>query len=350
MKAAFKNSIIKGISTAIPRDVFELSSLGSQYGEDEVRRIIASTGIQKIRLARGGQCTSDLCAIAAEALLEKLEMNPLTIDGIVFVSQTPDYKMPATSTILQHRLGLPTTAVAFDINYGCSGFVYGLYQASMMIEAGGCERVLVCAGDTSTRMVHRGDRSVRMVFGDGGSATLVEKGESTTHFILRTDGSGADHLIIPAGGSRKPTSKETSLPIEVEDGNIRNEETVRMNGMEIMSFALREIPPMVEELLDQTGWRKDEVGTYALHQANAFMLEYLRKKMKLQKPVVPIAVSDVGNTGPASIPLMLCIKHRELSSNHQLQKVICCGFGVGLSWASCSLDLASTLILDPIEA
>ena len=121
----------------------------------------------------------------------------------------------------------------------------------------------------------------------------LKKENLSSHFILRTDGSGADHLIIPAGGSRKPISKETSLPIEMEDGNIRNEETVRMNGMEIMSFALREIPPMVEELLDQTGWRKDEVGTYALHQANAFMLEYLRKKMKLQKPVVPIAVSDV---------------------------------------------------------
>ncbi|WP_342432767.1 ketoacyl-ACP synthase III [Neobacillus sp. FSL H8-0543] len=350
MRARFKNSIIKGISTAIPKDIFDFNTLAADFGNEEVKRIVASTGIEQVRVAREGQCTSDLCVAAAENLFAKLEVNPSTIDGIVFVSQTPDYKMPATSVLLQHRLGLPTTAVAFDINYGCSGFVYGLYQASMMIEAGGCERVLVCVGDTSTRMVHPGDRSIRMVFGDGGSATLVEKGESTSHFILRTDGSGAENLIIPAGGSRKPISDGTSIPIEAEDGNIRNEETVRMDGMEIMSFALREIPPMIDELLNVTGWRKDEVGTYALHQANKFMLEYLRRKIKLQKNSVPISVANVGNTGPASIPLMLSIKRQELSESNQLQKVICCGFGVGLSWASCALDLSSTLISDPIEA
>nr|WP_263325087.1 ketoacyl-ACP synthase III [Neobacillus sp. Marseille-Q6967] len=350
MNSKFTKSVIRGIASSIPSDFFDLSSLSLLYGTEDVKKIIASTGVEQIRVAKEGQCTSDLCVAAAEGLLSKLEVNPSTIDGIVFVSQSPDYKMPATSVLLQHRLGLPTTAVAFDINYGCSGFVYGLYQASMLIEAGGCERVLVCVGDTSTKMVHPGDRSVRMVFGDGGSATLVEKGESLSRFILRTDGSGAEHLIIPAGGSRKPISEETSLPIEIEDGNIRNEETLRMNGMEIMSFVLREIPSMIDELLHETGWKKEEVGTYAFHQANKFMLEYLRKKMKLPKNSVPIAVSKVGNTGPASIPLMLSIKQQELAENGQLQKVICCGFGVGLSWASCSLDLSSTLILDPIEA
>lgn len=349
MNAMFRKSIIKGISAAIPSGQLDLKSLGSLYGEEEVKRIIASTGIEQVRTAKEGQCTSDLCASAAELLLERLEVNPSTVDGIVFVSQTPDYIMPATSALLQHRLGLPTTAAAFDINYGCSGFVYGLYQASMMIEAGGCERVLICAGDTSTRLVHPNDRSVRMVFGDGGSAALVEKGESQSFFLLRTDGSGADNLMVPAGGARNPISEQTSIPTEAEDGNIRNEETLYMNGMEIMTFALKEVPAMINELLEETGWKKDEVGTFALHQANKFMLEYLRKKMKLQKTSVPIAVSTVGNTGPASIPLMLTIKHKELSEGNQLEKVICCGFGVGLSWAACSLDLSRAVILDPIE-
>lgn len=349
MKSTFLNSVIKGISTAVPSELFDLNLLSNYYGPDEVKRIIASTGIEQIRVAKEGQCTSDLCFAAAKGLLERLEVQPTTISGIVFVSQTPDYKMPATSVLLQHRLGLPTTAVAFDINYGCSGFVYGLYQASMMIEAGGCERVLVCVGDTSTRIVHPKDRSVRMVFGDGGSATLVEKGQSSSSYLLKTDGSGAEHLIIPGGGFRNPSSEETSLQKEAEDGNIRTEENVRMNGMEIMSFALREIPNMINELLRETGWEKDEVGTYALHQANTFMLEYLRKKMKLNKDSVPIAVSNVGNTGPASIPLMFSIRHQELTNRNQLQKVVCCGFGVGLSWAACSVDLSSTIILDPIE-
>lgn len=349
IKTSFNKTAIKGIATAIPGNKLDLNTLGSQYGTEDVARIIASTGIEQVRVAEDDQCTSDLCAAAAEELLNKLEIDPQTIDGIVFVSQTSDYKMPATSVLLQHRLGLPTTAVAFDINYGCSGYVYGLYQASMMVEAGGCERVLVCVGDTSTRLVHPGDRSVRMVFGDGGSATLVERGEATSNFVLRTDGSGAEHLIVPAGGSRKPISEETSLPSELEDGNIRSEENIYMNGMEIMSFALREIPLLMDELLEDTGWEKDEVGTFALHQANKFMLDYLRKKMKLQKEAVPIAVSHVGNTGPASIPIMFSIKHKELAEKNQLQNVVCCGFGVGLSWAACSLDLSSTLILDPVE-
>ncbi|WP_082034253.1 3-oxoacyl-ACP synthase III family protein [Cohnella kolymensis] len=219
----------------------------------------------------------------------------------------------------------------------------------MMIASGGCSRVLLCAGDVSTRLVHSGDRSVRMVFGDGGSATLVERGAGTAHFNIRTDGSGAEHLMIPAGGSRKARSLETSAPYEAEDGNIRSEETLRMNGMEVMSFALREVPPMIDELLESAGWNKEEVGSFALHQANRFMLDYLRKKMKLNKSAVPIAVESVGNTGPASIPLMLSIKHSILAEEERLDKVVMCGFGVGLSWASCAFELSSTVILDPVE-
>ncbi|MFS0822753.1 ketoacyl-ACP synthase III [Bacillus sp. 1P02SD] len=350
MKVKFEKLSIKGIATAIPRNILDLkSSLSSLYGTAEVNRIIASTGIEQIRVAGENQCASDFCATAAERLFSILEIDPLTIDGLVFVSQTPDYKIPATSTILQHKLGLPTTAVAFDINYGCSGYVYGLYQASMLVSSGGCKRVLVCVGDVTTKLVYPEDRSVRMVFGDGGSATLVERGENTSYFNLKTDGSGAKHLIIPAGGSRNPISDKTSIPYETNDGNIRTEETVHMNGMEIMSFALREIPIMVDELLEYVNWNKNDVGIFALHQANKFMLEYLRRKMKLDKSTVPIAVETVGNTGPASIPLMLSLKSQELREGKQLDKIVCCGFGVGLSWAACTLDLSSTVILGPIE-
>jgi 3-oxoacyl-[acyl-carrier-protein] synthase III len=349
LKAKFTRPVIKGISTAIPKDILDLSSLGSKYGVDEVKRIIASTGIEKVRVARPEQCASDLCTAAVNGLFEKLDIDPKTIDGIVFVSQTPDYKMPATSVLLQHRLGLSTNAVAFDINYGCSGFVYGLYQASMLIEAGGCERVLVCAGDVTTRLVHPEDRSVRMVFGDGGSAALIEKGEGNSNFILRTDGSGKEHLVIPAGGSRLPISEATSISYEDKDGNKRNEESMYMNGMEIMSFVLREIPLMIEEILSLAEWKREEVGTYAFHQANQFMLDYLRKKMKLNKDSVPIAIASVGNTGSTSIPLMFSQLGQKLNKDTQLQKVICCGFGVGLSWAACSVDLSSTTLLEPIE-
>lgn len=349
MYSNFSNSVVTGIATAIPKSILELSSLSPLYGNEEVKKIIASTGIERIHVAETEQCASDLCEAAATALMNKLELDASKIDGIIFVSQTPDYILPATSALLQNRLGLPTTAVAFDINYGCSGYVYGLYQASLLIASGGCERVLLCAGDISTRLVHPEDRSIRMLFGDGGSATILEKGNNTSHFILKTDGSGAEQLIIPAGGHRIPYSKETSISYEDKNGNTRTPENIYMNGMEIMSFALREIPSMIKEILKKSSWKKDDVGTFAFHQANQFMLQYLGKKMRLNKENVPIAIRNVGNTGPASIPIMLSLRHGDLSKNNQLDKVVCCGFGVGLSWAACTQDLSSTVIMDPIE-
>lgn len=351
MKINFQNFFIKGIASAVPEATFDLHELDGLYGKSEIDRIMASTGIQKVRVAAPGICASNLCVQAAKVLMQTLELNPESIDGIVFISQTPDYILPSTSACIQHELGLAKNVVAFDINYGCSGYIYGLYQAAMMLAAGGCRRVLICAGDTITRLINPRDRSIRMVFGDGGSATIVERRENPdkTCFIIKTDGAGAEQLIVPAGGFRCPSNQSTGTATECEEGNFRSLDNLYMNGLEIMSFAIREVPVLINELLEECCWDRNEVGVYALHQANKFMLEYLRKKLKVKAEAVPQEVLHIGNTGSASIPIMLTSQYKTLQEQARMKKVIACGFGVGLSWGAVSLDLSETIFCDPVE-
>jgi len=327
---------VTGIAAALPQNRLDLLSLSTQFGEAEVRRIIAGTGIHAIRVARHKQRASDLCAAAAIQLFSSLNISPDSIDGIIFVSQTSDAALPATSVILQDRLSLPTTSVAFDINYGCSGYIYGLYQAAMLLIAGGCSRVLLCVGDVITPILDPEDRAVRMVFGDAGSATLIEKGEDTFSFILRSDGSGAESLH--AGWH--PTDY---------NGIVNKSNYLSMDGSAIMEFALREVPLCVQETLNLQGWDKSSLDVCILHQANQFMLNYLRKKMDIPKELVPIALSEIGNTGSASIPLTLSLKHEELRSKSTLNRSILCGFGVGLSWGAVGLNLSKTSLIPVID-
>ncbi|MBV9576547.1 MAG: ketoacyl-ACP synthase III [Gammaproteobacteria bacterium] len=330
MNTSFENISVSGIAVALPHNKLELSSLSQLYGTNEVQRIMANTGISAVRVADAQTKTSDLCFMAARELIAKMTVN--SVDAIVFVSQTHDAVMPATSVMLQHRLGLSTNTVAFDISYGCSGYVYGLYQAAMLIAAGGCQRVLLCTGDVITPLLYPTDKHVRLVFGDAGSATLIERGNDCLSFILRSDGSGMDHL--------KAAKQKNEI---THDGYLH------MNGSAIMEFALREVPKMIAELLQVKNWHAEEVGSYVLHQANEFMLNYLRKKMALSKEAVPIAVENTGNTSSASIPLTLALTSDRLRQENRLNKAILCGFGVGLSWAATSLDLSKALILSPLE-
>jgi 3-oxoacyl-[acyl-carrier-protein] synthase-3 len=349
MKVKLSGISIKAISATYPKYEFDLNDLSSKYGEIEVKRIINSTGINKIRYAPLGMCTSDLCEKSAREIFRELSIDPLSIDGIVFVSQTFDHQIPATSVILQNKLGISKTAVAFDIRYGCSGYIYGLYQASLLISSGSCSKVLVCVGDVSTQIIHPDDKALRMVMGDAGSCTLVESGNGEMAFNIKSDGSGFEFLIIPAGGCRYPSDEKSSIATAREDGNIRSDENLFMDGMEIMNFCLREVPPIINELLSYIGWTKEEVGVFALHQANKFILEYLQKKLKVSKVVVPVAIQNTGNTGPASIPLMLALEHKRLQSEMRLEKSILCAFGVGLSWGAIGVDLSKTIIIGPSE-
>jgi 3-oxoacyl-[acyl-carrier-protein] synthase-3 len=326
MNIQLNNIHIKGIAVAVPKQKLDMKDLEDKFSANDIKRIAMSTGIDSVRIATNEQKTSDFCFAATQHLLKRLFLQGTDIDGIIFVSQTPDHRMPSTSCILQHKLGLPTTAVAFDINYGCSGYIYGLYQASLLINSGSCQRVLVCVGDTISKHLNPDDQKARLVFGDGGAATIVEKGEGSFTFNIMTDGSGYESLIIP--------SKEGK------------EGYLEMDGSKIMEFALREVPPSIETVLNLLNWSKEDLDMLVFHQANKFMIDYLRKKMELPKEILPIAVKDYGNTGPTSIPLALCACQDEFKKR---EKVILSGFGVGLSWGSVGLNLSGTILTDVIE-
>lgn len=349
MKTTFSCSKIAGVAAAIPARRIDLSTLASEWGERDVAKIIQSTGITHVREAPSGMTTADLCEAATRSLLSTLGVGPGDVDGIVFVSQTPDHIMPATSAILQHRLHLERRVAAFDVSYGCSGYVYGLLQADLLIGSGLCRSVLVCAGDTTTRVVNPRDRALKMLFGDGGSATLVVPGNDLHAYSVRTDGSGARSLIIPAGGARQPRSETTGIPRAAEDGNVRSEEDLFMDGIAVLYMALRDVPETIDEAVALAGWTRSDVSFFGLHQANRFMTEYLAKKLKAPAEAVPFGAADVGNTGPASIPVLLAKEHPRLCAEGRLERSVLCGFGVGFSVAAMTAPLSDTTILSPIE-
>lgn len=348
MRTKLRGLKIAAIGTCLPKSTFHIASYEQQYGSD-IKRIMESTGVKEVRIAEDDLCTSDYCVFAAQQLLKSLNIAANDVDGIVFVSQTPDYILPATSVIMQDRLGLPKGAVAFDINYGCSGYVYGLFQAALLVSSGSCSRVLLCAGDTQLKLVHELDKANRMVLGDGFSVTLIERGEEELCFNMKSDGSGHEHIIVPSGGFRRPHTAETCIAKPDGDGNMRSEENSYMNGFEIMSFAIREVPKLLRETLEYVGWEKESVGTFALHQANRFMLQYLSKRAKLPLENVPISIEKTGNTASASIPLMFSLEAGRLRREGKLDRVVACGFGVGLSWGAVTMNLAKTKIFEPWE-
>ena len=349
MKVKLTGVSLEAISSCYPSNCLDNAKLFDIYGEQEVIKISNITGIKKVRIADKSTCTSDLCEKAAQKLFDELHVNPSEIDGIILVTQTPDYILPPTSIILQQKLGLSKDVVAFDINYGCSGFIYGLFQSSLLIQSGSCNKVLLLVGDVLSKYVNPDDKALRLVIGDAASAALIVKGERTMTFNIKSDGSGSNHLIIPAGGCRFPLSPETSIVKERENGNMRSDENLFMDGMEVLKFVLSEVPPIIEDLLQTLNWEKKDVGLFGMHQSNEFMVDYIRRRLKLSKDSVPIALQETGNTSSATIPLMLSIKHKRLEEENRLKKVVLCGFGVGLSWGAVGLDLSKCKIFDPIE-
>lgn len=348
MKVILQNVKLKAVSSWLPENRLEMTDLGSVYGDSEVASIIKATGVERARIADKDMCSSDMCQKAAEVLIENEGIDKAKIDGLVFVSQTTDWILPATSISLQDRLGLSTDTVCIDIHYGCSGFVYGLFQAATWVSTGACKNVLVLSGDTTSRMMNENDKSLRMVFGDCGTAALVSAGDCSMGFHIQSDGSGSDRLIVPAGGFRLPISDETSKLIWDEDKNGRTQNDLFMDGMTIFNFAITKVHKNINTLIDSMGWSKDEVGFYALHQANEFMVNYVRKKLKVDASIAPTNCKDYGNTGPATIPLLLsdvCSK----PNSYDLSKVIMCGFGVGLSWGSVAANLSETHFYEPIN-
>jgi 3-oxoacyl-[acyl-carrier-protein] synthase III len=341
---------IKGIASAVPAGKQTVADLARLFGDQESEKIAKATGVRTRRIAKADQCCSDLCFAASEVLLNSLNWDRQSIDAVLFVSQSFDYPLPATSCILQARLGLSKSCAAFDVALGCSGYVYGLWIASGLILSG-CKRILMLAGDIASRWPSPYDRSAIPLFGDAGSATVLEKhSDSVIHFELGTDGTGYQHLITKAGiaSSRLPHSAETIVRREQADGVVRSDEDLFMNGPEIFAFTIREVPPLISAILARAQWQKSDVDRYYFHQANKFMLDYLAKRMGLPAEKVPIILESFGNTSSASIPLAVCHTSKDMLEK-QKSKVVFAGFGVGLSWGAVALDLGPIVVPPVVE-
>ena len=343
MQNRLKGVSITGIASVVPSGVKRIEEEADLFGWSDlkIKRLKRDVGINKRHITLKDECASDLCEHAANFLISRLGYDPRTIDCLLLVTQTPDYFQPATSCVLHGRLGLSKSCAAFDINLGCSGYVYGLWLSSMMISSGNCKRVLMLAGDTISRCVSPYDRAVAPLFGDAGSATIIEN-SSDDHqitFALHSDGKGYKHLIIPAGAFRNRHSAETARITERENGNARSEEHLYMNGAEIFNFSIRDVPPLIKEVLSVSDWDKEEVDYFILHQATTFIIKNIARRLKVPLEKVPYDVFEkYGNQSSASIPATIC---ENLSSiiRDKSMKVILAGFGVGLSWAACALSL-----------
>lgn len=333
---------LRGLRVAVPAATRSLADEGLIESESERSRLEKSIGIATRHIARPGLCTSDLCQLAAEGLLEQLGWAKDTIDVLLFVTQSADYVIPATACALQSRLGLGC-CMAFDINLGCSGYVYGLWTAASLLKTlqiqGRPARALVLAGDISTSKLMPGDRGTIPLFGDAGSATALEvdAAAGTIHGLFGTDGAGAEHLIIKAGGVRQPlVPPVVPHPPEVQEQLFRDAR-LHLNGTEVFNFTLRQVPGLIEGILGEAGIAADDVDYFLFHQANAFMLSHLRKKARLPEDKVPLAMESYGNTSSASIPLTIAAK---LADRFEAPKrLVLMGFGVGWSWGAVKIDV-----------
>jgi len=288
------------------------------------------------------ECASDLAVAAANKLFESGVCASEEIDFLVLVTQMPDYFMPTTACLVQNRLGLRTTCGAIDINLGCSGFIYGLAVAKSLVEAAVASTVLLITSDTYTKWINPKDRSTRTLFGDGAAATLVSGVESESDligpFVLGSDGRGVKDIVVPAGGFRRPVTPETSIPREDETGSWRSEENLFMNGGEVLAFTIRTVPPVIDELLRKSGLTLDDVELVIPHQANKFMLERLRAKLKVPSEKYWIDMKESGNTVSATIPIAI-ESARNQGRLKSGDRALVAGFGVGYSWGAAMIRI-----------
>lgn len=316
---------IAGLGVVVPKHIernFDLSYLN----EDEKTNLVRTTGIEHRRIADDSTTAADLCMKASKNILNALNWKAEDIDILVFVTQTPDYTIPGTSMYIQHELGIKNTCMAFDINQGCAGYVYGLSIISSLMSSGKFKKGLLLVGDTITKTIDKTDKSLVPVFSDAGSCTALEYNESKHSkmmFNLQTDGMGYDKIIVKEGGARVPA--------------IQNSCHLQMNGQDIFNFGLKEVAANVTVLLNEFGLKNEEIDYFVMHQANLLLNETIRKKLNMEPNKTLYSLKEFGNTSCASIPVSIAA-NASLINEQGDSKLLLAGFGVGLSWGSAIVD------------
>ena len=334
---------IRTISCYLPEQVLDNEELARAFTSWTEEKIVRKLGIDKRPICGPDETAVDMAVKATEALFEKGNCVPEDIDFILLCTQSPDYFLPTSACLIHERLGLPKSCGALDFNLGCSGYVYGLSLCKGLIEGGMARNVLLITSETYSKYINPLDRASRPLFGDGAATTLVAavdgSGESPIGpFVFGTDGSGANLLIVPAGGHRMPKSNETGVERDDGKGSVRSKDQLYMHGPGIFSFAIDRVPPMIEELLQQSGKTREDIGCYVFHQANKYMLDRLRELCKLDEERYFNDVLHRGNTVSSSIPIGM-IDAARCGMLKPDEWVMLVGFGVGLSWAATLVKL-----------
>jgi len=347
--SAVSGVAIRAVAAATPTRVARTADY-TYLDPDERRRFQKATGIAERRIVGPGQCASDLCLTAAKAALAKLGWAPDGVGALILVTQTGDQPVPATSIVLQDKLGLPQSCVAFDINLGCSSYPYGLAVAGSVMQTLGIARALLLIGDVSSRVCAEHDKSAWPLFGDAGSATALEldEGAPPIHVDLCSDGAGRDAIIIPGGGlaSRRPPVDGRIVDATGSDGVQRRADNLVLRGADIFSFAISRVPGSIQRAIAASGRQAQDFDFLLLHQANKMINDTIARKLGFTSDRVPTSIEHYGNTSSASIPVTLCANAALFATPRW---VVASGFGVGLSWGSATFQLPAASILPCID-
>ncbi len=331
------HAAISAIEYYLPETTVSTAQLSAEFPEWSVEKIDNKTGIHERHVAGPDECSSDLAVAAARKLFDSGVCRPEDIDYVLLCTQSPDYFLPTTACLVQDRLGIPTTAGALDFNLGCSGYIYGLGLAEGLIATGQAGKVLLLTAETYSKFLHPRDKSVRTIFGDAAAATLLTVVDTEQPllgpFIYGTDGKGAPNLIVPTGGMRRARTAETAVTAEDESGNVRSQDSLFMDGAEIFNFTLSAVPKSVNTLLEKAALTLDQIDLFVFHQANKYMLEHLRKRIKIPAEKFLISMAHCGNTVSSTLPIALnhAVAEGQLKNGATIMLV---GFGVGYSWGA----------------
>jgi 3-oxoacyl-[acyl-carrier-protein] synthase III len=328
---------IAGVAAAVP--LHEISNWDyDRLSDQEKKLLIKTTGVEKKRVAPQGLATSDLCFEAAQKLVSELGWSAGDIQLLIFLSQSRDYFLPSTSIILQDRLRLPKSCIAFDIGLGCSGFVYGLSVAASMMSTAKIKKALLLVGDISSATCSMDDKSTWPLFGDAGAATALElcDGVGAMSFTLGSDGAGYEAIIIPDGGIRNLITNDSLEKKKVSEGIERSRLNLALNGVDVFNFSVTEVPASIKEFFAYTDTSGTDYDHFIMHQANLLMNETIRKKLGIDASRVPYSLARFGNTSSASIPLTMISELRQELRTKKLSLLLS-GFGVGLSWGTAGI-------------
>ena len=353
MDFIFKKKKISGILTILPKKAVKFEDEMSNYNFSPAKsmKLKLAMGYNEHRIAEPGQCSSDFCKFGLQYLFDNNLLKKEEIDALLFVSQSPDYYIPPTSNVIHGHFGLKHDCLCMDINQGCAGFEVGLIEAFMLLEQPAINKVVLMNADVLSPKVSDRDRNSKPLIGDAASITIVEKSreENIIYANIKTDGTGAFALSIPAGGFRMPSTAETAVMEQDAAGNFRSKDNLVMQGDDVFNFVQREVPPMIEHLWEQSGVNRDEVDWYMFHQPNKFMLHKLADKLGIPHEKMPAnIVENFGNASGVTVPTCICYNLGDQLVNGT-KKLCLAGFGVGLTWSSIMMEMGNLIFNKIIE-